>query len=58
MGRYGESSLMGYTGDIIVNAVIMLLILAGGMGFIVWQDIFACRYTRKNSHSIQKLCFS
>lgn len=44
MGRYGQSSLTGYTGDITVNLVVMTLILTGGIGFIVWQDIFACRF--------------
>ncbi len=44
MGRFGQSSLTGYTGDITVNVVIMLLITAGGFGFAVWQDLFACRF--------------
>ena len=44
MGKYGQSSLTGYAGDVTVNLVIMALILCGGVGFIVWQDIFACRF--------------
>jgi len=47
MGRFGESSLTGYTGDITVNITIMLLILAGGIGFIVWQELFAIRFRPK-----------
>lgn len=47
MGKYGQSSLTGYAGDVTVNLVIMALILCGGMGFIVWQDIFACRFDSK-----------
>lgn len=30
---------MGYVGDPLVNAVIMLLILIGGFGFLSWQDV-------------------
>ncbi len=44
MGRYGQSSLVGYTGDVTVNLVISALIIFGGMGFIVWQDIFLCKF--------------
>ena len=47
MGKYGQSSLTGYAGDVTVNLVIMALILCGGVGFIVWQDIFACRFNPK-----------
>ena len=47
LGRFGESSLTGYTGDITVNVTIMLLILAGGFGFIVWQELFAIRFRPK-----------
>lgn len=47
LGRFGESSLTGYAGDITVNVTIMLLILAGGFGFIVWQELFAIRFRPK-----------
>lgn len=33
------SSLTGYTGQPIVNIVIMLLIIIGGIGFLTWEDI-------------------
>lgn len=40
MGIEGEySSLVAFEDDIIVNVVVMLLILIGGIGFIVWDDI-------------------
>ena len=32
-------SLVGYRGDIAVNAVIMGLIVAGGLGFMTWEDL-------------------
>ncbi len=33
------SSLTGYAADPCVNAVIMLLIVIGGIGFLVWEDL-------------------
>ena len=39
-GKYGEfSSLTAYSGDPIVCITIPLLIIVGGLGFLVWQDI-------------------
>ena len=34
------SSLMRYSGSILVNVVIMLLIITGGIGFLTWDDIY------------------
>lgn len=40
MGRFGPcSSLMHFQSDVYVNVVIMLLIILGGLGFVVWEDI-------------------
>lgn len=40
MGKYGEfTSLTKYSNDTIVNITIMSLIIIGGIGFIVWDDI-------------------
>lgn len=40
MGRNEPySSFVGYYDDIVINAVIMSLIVIGGIGFIVWDDI-------------------
>lgn len=50
MGRFEpSSSLTLYSGDIVVNLVIMTLIVVGGVGFLVWEDIFTnklkfCKY--------------
>lgn len=33
------SSLVAFEGDVIVNLVIVTLILVGGIGFIVWDDV-------------------
>lgn len=32
-------SLTGYYNDVLVNVVIMLLIIIGGLGFLVWDDV-------------------
>lgn len=40
MGKYDKySSLTAYSDDIIVNMTVMLLIVVGGIGFLVWDDI-------------------
>lgn len=41
MGGYtGEySSFTGFYGDVLVNLVLMVLIIIGGIGFFVWDDI-------------------
>lgn len=40
MGKYGQfTSLTRYSGDIIVNFTIMSLIIMGGIGFLVWDDL-------------------
>lgn len=41
MGTYSGkySSLVEFHGDILINAVIMALIILGGIGFFVWSDI-------------------
>lgn len=40
MGRFEPySSLMFYRDDVLVNLVVMALIVIGGIGFIVWDDI-------------------
>ena len=40
MGRFEPfSSLMRFQSDVYVNVIIMLLILLGGTGFVVWQDV-------------------
>ncbi len=45
MGKFEEySSLVYYYDDIVVNVTIMLLIVIGGVGFIVWDDIFKKRF--------------
>lgn len=48
MGRYEQySSLTAYSSDIVINVTIMLLIVIGGLGFIVWDDIWHNRLNFK-----------
>lgn len=54
MGRYGEfTSLTRYNGDIVVNTIIMALIVIGGIGFVVWEDIYKNKlnFTKYKLHS-------
>ena len=40
MGTYGKySSLVSFSDDVIVNLTIIILIVVGGIGFFVWDDI-------------------
>jgi trk system potassium uptake protein TrkH len=41
MGQYGQfSSLTAYSGDVIVNLVVSVLIIIGSLGFAVWDDLY------------------
>ncbi|MDO5402557.1 MAG: TrkH family potassium uptake protein [Eubacteriales bacterium] len=45
MGEYGlYSSLVTYYDDVVVNVVIMSLITIGGLGFIVWEDLYRNKF--------------
>lgn len=49
MGFKGQfSSLTSYNSDPLVNITIMMLIVIGGLGFLVWSDIWDCRFKIKN----------
>lgn len=49
MGKYGAySSLTNYANDIVVNFTIMFLVIIGGIGFIVWNDIFTLKFKFKS----------
>ena len=54
MGDYGGvSSLMYFGSDPLVSGVVMLLIIIGGLGFIVWNDVsvHGFRLRRYSTHS-------
>lgn len=45
MGKYGKySSLTNFAGDAVVNLTIISLIIVGGIGFFVWDDIEKNKY--------------
>lgn len=52
-GYGGYVSLMIYRNDILVNIVVMFLIVIGGIGFIVWDDLsrYKLKFHRYKLHS-------
>lgn len=54
MGRFGEfSSLSMFKTDYLFCITIMLLVITGGLGFLVWSDLFDCkgRFKRMQLHT-------
>ena len=51
-------SLTGYTGNIMVNVVIMFLIIIGGIGFLTWEDICTNRGKLKRYRMQSKVIFA
>ena len=41
-------SLVPYASNLIVNITIMVLIIIGGLGFIVWQDLYEKKFKFRN----------
>ncbi|MDO5377049.1 MAG: potassium transporter TrkG [Clostridia bacterium] len=41
------TSLESFSADALVNMTVMALILLGGLGFFVWDDLIACRFRYK-----------
>ena len=48
IGGTAFSSLTAYSGDTIVNLTICALIVMGGMGYVVWSDIWDKKFNYKN----------
>lgn len=48
-GKTPFASLTGYSDDIVVNITVMLLIIIGGLGFFVWEDLVSARSFHKLS---------
>jgi len=56
MGKYGQfSSLTTFSNDIAVNLTIMSLIVIGGIGFVVWDDIAVNHLCFKRYHLHTKI---
>ena len=50
-GRFGEfANLTGYAGDPFVCFVIMGLIVMGGLGFLVWEDLYNHKFHWRKYH--------
>lgn len=47
------SSLTGYAGDVLVNLTVILAVVSGGLGFIVWNDVWTHkgRFSKFSLHS-------
>ncbi len=43
-----EGNLINYSGDYVLNITVMALVTIGGLGFIVWDDVY------KNKHHFRK----
>ena len=48
-------SLTGYSGNILINVVIMLLIITGGIGFLTWDDIYTNKLNIKRYRMQSKI---
>ncbi len=57
MGTYSGqfSSLTAFSGDWLVSMTACALILIGGLGFVVWDDIMVCRFRWKRFQMYTKL---
>lgn len=42
--REPYSSLTSFVADPVVNLIVCLLIVIGGLGFLVWRDVLRCRF--------------
>ena len=59
MGGFGDfASLTPFVGDYVVNLTIMLLIIAGGLGFLVWSNIIDVKLSFKKMHLHTKIVLS
>lgn len=47
MGSVGEGSLSAFTCDPVVSLTVCILIILGGLGFVVWSDVWDCKFNLK-----------
>ncbi len=47
-GQQPYASFTSYAADPVINIVLMLLIVVGGLGFVVWSDVVSKRFHWKN----------
>ena len=60
MGKTGGqySSLISYRSDIVINVVVMLLIIIGGIGFLTWEDVYTNKIHLKRYRMQSKVIFT
>lgn len=58
LGQFGQSSFNSYAGDPLVNLTLIFLIITGGLGFIVWDDILSCKFRFKKYKLHSKIVLS
>jgi len=59
MGRFGEnSSLTRFSGDAVVNLTVVVLVITGGIGFFVWDDLTKNKYYFKKYQLHTKIVLS
>lgn len=51
-------SLVDYSDDLLINITLMLLITIGGIGFLVWDDIYTNKHHFKRYHLHTKIVLS
>ena len=44
LGNTGSVSFIAYSGDALVSGTLMFLIIMGGLGFLVWNDLLKSRF--------------
>lgn len=49
------SSLTRYASDPVINITIMLLIIIGGIGFLVWEDVYKHKWRLREYHTQSKV---
>lgn len=47
-GQHPYASFTAYATDPVINITLMLLIIVGGLGFVVWSDVVSKRFRWKN----------
>ena len=55
-GNY--ASIMAYADDVLVNATLMGLIMTGGLGFLVWDDVIRNKFRFRRLHLQSKIVLS
>lgn len=58
LGSLGSSSVGMFVFDPLVNLTLMFLIITGGLGFLVWEDVRNCRFKFKKMQLHTKLVLS